>query len=82
MQLGLVQLVEVAFDGTRVKADASRFHTWTAAKVETLLAELETQAARLLDEAEADDAAPAAKTRSRCRRNWPIRPTPRKLQAT
>jgi transposase len=57
MHLGLIQLVEVAFDGTRVKANASRFHTWTAAKVETLLAELEMQAARLLEEAEADDAA-------------------------
>jgi transposase len=57
MQLGLIQLVEVAFDGTRVKANASRFHTWTAAKVETMLGELEAQAARLLDEAEADDAA-------------------------
>jgi transposase len=56
MHLGLVQLVEVAFDGTRVKANASRFHTWTAAKVETLLAELEQQAGRMLDEAAADDA--------------------------
>jgi transposase len=57
MQVGLIQLVEVAFDGTRVKANASRFGMWTAAKVETLLAELESQAARLLDEAEAGDAA-------------------------
>ena len=56
MQLGLIQLVEVAFDGTRVKANASRFHTWTAAKVEAMLSELEQQAARLLDEAEVDDA--------------------------
>lgn len=56
MKMGLIQLVEVAFDGTRVKANASRFHTWTAAKVEALLAELEGQAARLLDEAQADDA--------------------------
>jgi transposase len=57
MHLGLIQLVEVAFDGTRVKANASRFHTWTAAKVEALLAELEGQAARLLDQAESEDAA-------------------------
>jgi transposase len=56
MRVGLVQLVEVAFDGTRVKANASRFQMWTAAKVETMLAELESQAACMLDEAEADDA--------------------------
>jgi transposase len=62
MRLGLIQLVEVAFDGTRVKANASRFHTWTAAKVETLLAELESQAAHLLDEAEADDAAASSES--------------------
>ena len=56
MQMGLIQLVEVAFDGTRVKANASRFQMWTAAKAEALLLELERQAARMLDEAEADDA--------------------------
>jgi transposase len=59
MTLGLVQLVEVAFDGTRVKANASRLHTWTAAKIEKVLAELEAEVARLLCEAEATDAAEA-----------------------
>ena len=43
MTMGLIKLVEVAFDGTRVKANASRLHTWTAAKVE--------EAARLIKEA-------------------------------
>lgn len=59
MTMGLVQLVEVAFDGTRVKANASRMHTWTAAKVEKVLAELEAEVARLLEEAETTDAAEA-----------------------
>ena len=39
MTIGLVQLVEIAFDGTRVKADASRLHTWTAERVEAALEE-------------------------------------------
>ena len=59
MTLGLVQLVEIAFDGTRVKADASRLHTWTADRVEAVLAELEAQVAQQLSEADAADAADA-----------------------
>jgi hypothetical protein len=59
MTLGLVQLVEIAFDGTRVKADASRLHTWTAERVEAALGELETQVEQMLGEAEATDAAEA-----------------------
>jgi transposase len=57
MELGLIQLVEVAFDGTRVKADASRLHTWTAERVEAALKELEVQIEQLFGEAEATDAA-------------------------
>jgi hypothetical protein len=56
MQVGLIELVEVAFDGTRVKANARKFQMWTATKVETMLAELESQAASMLDEAETGDA--------------------------
>jgi transposase len=41
MRMGLVTLVKVAFDGTRVKANASRFHTWTAEKLEAAMKELE-----------------------------------------
>lgn len=59
MTMGLIKLVEVAFDGTRVKANASRFHTWTAAKVEEALKELETQIERMLGEADATDASDA-----------------------
>lgn len=61
MTLGLVQLVEIAFDGTRVKADASRLHTWTAEKVEAVLRELETQVEQMLSEAEAADGADAVR---------------------
>ena len=60
MNMGLIRLVEVAFDGTRVKANASRFRTWTAAKVETMLLELEKQAEGMLNEADAADSAEAA----------------------
>jgi len=56
MRMGFIRLLEVAFDGTRVKADASRFHTWTAQRVEAALQELETQIAAMLAEAEAADA--------------------------
>jgi len=56
MKMGLIRLLEVAFDGTRVKADASRLHTWTAERVEAVLKELEAQVARILSEAETADA--------------------------
>jgi transposase len=56
MKMGFIRLLEVAFDGTRVKANANRFHTWTAEKVEAVLQELETQVAEMLKEAEAADA--------------------------
>jgi transposase len=56
MKMGLIQLVEVAFDGTRARANASRFHTWTAAKAEAMLLELEKQAEVMLNEADAADA--------------------------
>ena len=53
MTMGLVQLVEIALDGTRVKADASRLHTWTAERVEAALGGLETRVGQMLSEAEA-----------------------------
>ena len=61
MTMGLIQLVEIAFDGTRVKADASRLHTWTAERVEAALGELEKQVEQMLSEAEATDAADATR---------------------
>lgn len=60
MTMGFVRLVETAFDGTRVKADASRLHTWTAERVEAALEELAKRVEQLLHEAEAADADDAA----------------------
>jgi transposase len=57
MSLGLIELVQVAFDGTRVKADASRLHTWTAQRVDKVLQELEAEIERLLKGANEADAA-------------------------
>jgi transposase len=56
MGMGYIHLLEVAFDGTRVKANASRFHTWTAERVEAALKELEAHVAKMLSEAETADA--------------------------
>ena len=55
MAMGLVRLVEVAFDGTRVKANASRYHTWTAAKVEAALKELDALFDHMMTEADQAD---------------------------
>ncbi len=60
MRMGFIKLLEVAFDGTRVKANASRFHTWTAEKVEAVLQELETRVAEMLKEADTADASDAS----------------------
>lgn len=57
MSLGLVRLCEVAFDGTRVKANASRYHTWTAERIEAALKELEPLIEKMFGEADAADAA-------------------------
>ena len=56
MRMGLIRLLEVAFDGTRVKANASRLHTWTAERIEAVLQELEAQVAQMLSAAETADA--------------------------
>jgi len=55
MAMGLVRLVEVAFDGTRVKANASRYETWTVAKVEAALKELDALFDRMTTEADQAD---------------------------
>ena len=57
MRMGLVKLVEVALDGTRVKANASRSHTWTAERVEAALKELDTLFEEAMAESERADAA-------------------------
>jgi transposase len=50
MSLGLVRLGEVAFDGTRVKANNSRYNTRTAATLEDKLAALDAQFDQMLAE--------------------------------
>lgn len=47
---GLIRLVEVGFDGTRIRANNSRYETWTAEKIEQRLADLEAEFARRLEE--------------------------------
>lgn len=59
MGMGLVRLGEVALDGTRVKASASRHHTWTAAKVATALQDLDQLFDERMAEANAADDAEA-----------------------
>jgi transposase len=71
MKMGFIRLLEVAFDGTRVKANASRFHTWTAEKVEAVLQELETRVAEMLKEAETADASDASLLDDRPRQALP-----------
>lgn len=55
MKMGFIRLLEVAFDGTRVKANANRHHTWTAERIEAVLKELTTQIDTMLAEAEKAD---------------------------
>ena len=55
MAMGLVRLGEVAFDGTRVKANANRYETWTDAKLEAALQELEKEFERMMADADRAD---------------------------
>ena len=55
MNLGLVRLCEVAFDGTRVKANNGRFRTQTAASLEEKLAALDELYESLIRECQAVD---------------------------
>jgi len=57
MTLGLIRLGEVAFDGTRVKANNSRYATRTAKSLEAKLAALDELFEQMMGEMEAGDAA-------------------------
>ena len=59
LQMGLIRLAEVAFDGTRVKANASRLRTWTAERLEAALKELDALFEQRMAETEQADAAAA-----------------------
>jgi transposase len=66
MNLGLIRLCEVAFDGTRVKASNGRFRTQTAASLEEKLRALDELCEHLLSECKAaDDEAAMAGSPSR-----------------
>lgn len=62
MTLGLIRLGEVAFDGTRVKANNSRYATRTAKTLEEKLAALDALFDRMMSEIDANDALEAAQT--------------------
>ena len=53
---GLARLVGVASDGTHIQANASRFQTWTQAKIELELQRLTEEFARRLEEPTAAEA--------------------------
>lgn len=57
LSIGLVRLGEVGFDGTRVKANNSRYKTRTAATLEEKLKELDDQIDKLIKDAESADKA-------------------------
>ena len=56
MSLGLIRLCEVAFDGTRVKSNNSRYHTRTAKTLEEKLKDLDALFEQMLAESQAADA--------------------------
>ena len=55
MMAGLLELVDVALDGTRVKANNSRHQTWNAAKIAATIEELSKTFEKLLAESRATD---------------------------
>jgi len=55
VEMGLARLSELCIDGTRILANANRYKTWTAARVEKMLAELDGQIDQALAELETND---------------------------
>jgi transposase len=55
MDLNVANLSELCIDGTRVLANARKYRTWTAAKVEKLLSELDAQLLEALAVLESSD---------------------------
>ncbi len=47
MDLGLAKLSELCLDGTRIRANANRYKTWTVKRLEKLLADVQNQLMRL-----------------------------------
>lgn len=65
MSLGLIRLMEVGFDGTRVKANNGRYATRTAKRLEEKLAALDERFDQMLSEIEANDRAETQQTFAR-----------------
>ena len=55
VEMGLARLSELCIDGTRILADANRYKTWTAARVEKLLVELDQQIDKAMADLETND---------------------------
>jgi transposase len=62
MSLGLIRLLEVGFDGTRVKANNSRYATRTAKTLEEKLAALDELFDQMMSEIEVNDTAETQQT--------------------
>ena len=73
MTLGLIRLGEVAFDGTRVKANNSRYATRTAKTLEAKLAALDDLFEQMMAEMEASDASRDSRARGDGREGSPTR---------
>ncbi len=55
MDLGLAKLSELCLDGTRIRANANRYKTWTVKRLEKLLADVQNQLDAALAEMETND---------------------------
>ena len=55
IDLGVANLSELCIDGTRVLANSNKYKTWTVAKIEKLLSELDAQLISALAELEEQD---------------------------
>lgn len=55
LEAGFLKLIEVATDGTRVKANNSRFETWNADRIAKALEELKVQFEKQLAESQEND---------------------------
>ena len=55
VEMGVAKLSELCIDGTRVLASANRYKTWTAARVEKLMAELDGQIEKAMSELDVND---------------------------
>lgn len=55
VDMGVAKLSELTIDGSRILADANRYKTWTAARAERFLAELDGQITKAMNDLEFND---------------------------